>query len=543
MSMSEIKQMALEAANSNEAMNKELLYQGIFPQESATAPSSFIHLRNSWESFIDSLMREWKTLNIITVLLLSAILTILQIDAAAADPISRYSALLSLVCAFMSLLYGCIYIIRFGSMRKTHKAAEWANESEKSSTSIFWNVWVMLAMPAVWLGWYVILELRLRHIPITNPAVNRSMIFFIICVMAFVWQTGTGTDAEAPTQTASQILAPRIVISAVLGLGFLYLIFIGNTFRKYSDPMEQAWQERIRGWLNEKATAAYSQSYTNPHIPGDSRRRSSHHHGSYQPFSSQAHPSSQPYPSFVPPSSTGPFVPPLRQPPSPMMPPSQYIVPGSRSTGPSRHRSKSRHHTREQPATTRDGSAATTEDNSAETKSTENRAQAVDGGRDAHSPPPEMSNILPPDNWIPEMPESSYIRLPPPTDLFRQPRLTTIYSDGGDRDSIPPQEHAPERGSEESVSTYTSIPEAPAPLIHAPQLPPGMTVPIHPGINFARIEEMDHSEQHEGLEDSNGMLEIMQMKPDGIVKPGSQRIPEELSGREDFMRLWDGFSE
>ncbi|KAJ2936292.1 hypothetical protein H1R20_g805, partial [Candolleomyces eurysporus] len=154
-----------------------------------------------------------------------------------------------------------------------------------------------------------------------------------------------------------------------------------------------------------------------------------------------------------------------------------------------------------------------------------------------------MSNILPPDNWIPEMPESSYIRLPPPTDLFRQPRLTTIYSDGGDRDSIPPQEHAPERGSEESVSTYTSIPETPAPLIHAPQLPPGMTVPIHPGINFARIEEMDHSEQHEGLEDSNGMLEIMQMKPDGIVKPGSQRIPEELSGREDFMRLWDGFSE
>jgi hypothetical protein len=111
-----------------------------------------------------------------------AILTILQIDSAAANPISRYSALMSLVCAFMSLLYGCIYIIRFGSMRKTHKAAEWANvsnsddlalvyskpsvrqESEKSSTSIFWNVWVMLAMPAVWLGWYVALDLpRVLH--------------------------------------------------------------------------------------------------------------------------------------------------------------------------------------------------------------------------------------------------------------------------------------------------------------------------------------------------------------------------------------------
>ena len=56
----------------------------------------------------------------------SAILTTLQIDAAASEPVTRYSALMSLVCALMSLLYGCMYIIRFGTMRKTHKAAEWA---------------------------------------------------------------------------------------------------------------------------------------------------------------------------------------------------------------------------------------------------------------------------------------------------------------------------------------------------------------------------------------------------------------------------------
>jgi hypothetical protein len=55
-----------------------------------------------------------------------AILTILQIDSAAGDPITRYCALFSLICALMSLLFGCIYIIRFGTMRKPHKAAEWA---------------------------------------------------------------------------------------------------------------------------------------------------------------------------------------------------------------------------------------------------------------------------------------------------------------------------------------------------------------------------------------------------------------------------------
>jgi len=55
-----------------------------------------------------------------------AILTILQIDSAADDPVTRYSALFSLICALVSLLFGCVYIIRFGSMRKTYKAAEWA---------------------------------------------------------------------------------------------------------------------------------------------------------------------------------------------------------------------------------------------------------------------------------------------------------------------------------------------------------------------------------------------------------------------------------
>ena len=76
----------------------------------------------------------------------------------------------------MSLFYGCIYIIRFGTMRKTYKAAEWAQvsiymscpprihltffqEAQTSRTGIFWNVWVLLAMPATWLAWQVSFEL------------------------------------------------------------------------------------------------------------------------------------------------------------------------------------------------------------------------------------------------------------------------------------------------------------------------------------------------------------------------------------------------
>ena len=60
---------------------------------------------------------------------LSGILTTLQIQVAATDAVIRNFALISLVCAMMSLLFGCMYIIKFGTMRKTHKAAEWAQAS------------------------------------------------------------------------------------------------------------------------------------------------------------------------------------------------------------------------------------------------------------------------------------------------------------------------------------------------------------------------------------------------------------------------------
>lgn len=59
---------------------------------------SVAHFKSTWESFVDSIMHEWKTLNIVSVLLLSAILTMLQIQGAGDDPVMRTAALLSLIC-------------------------------------------------------------------------------------------------------------------------------------------------------------------------------------------------------------------------------------------------------------------------------------------------------------------------------------------------------------------------------------------------------------------------------------------------------------
>ncbi|KAH0582315.1 hypothetical protein H2248_010258 [Termitomyces sp. 'cryptogamus'] len=85
-------------------------------------------LVKSWEYLVDSLSREWETLNIISVLLSAAILTTLQIAGAAGDPYIRYSALLALVCSLMSLLYGSIYF-----MRRTRKVVEWAEQATENN--------------------------------------------------------------------------------------------------------------------------------------------------------------------------------------------------------------------------------------------------------------------------------------------------------------------------------------------------------------------------------------------------------------------------
>jgi hypothetical protein len=67
LSLPEIKKMVLETAS--QGLTHEFEIQTAF--ESSTVPPAYKRLTSTWESFIDSVMREWKVLNIISVLLLS----------------------------------------------------------------------------------------------------------------------------------------------------------------------------------------------------------------------------------------------------------------------------------------------------------------------------------------------------------------------------------------------------------------------------------------------------------------------------------------
>ncbi|PPQ88909.1 hypothetical protein CVT25_009144 [Psilocybe cyanescens] len=194
-----------------------------FPDEwtPALVSPALIRFKHSWEAFIDSLLREWKTLNVVSALLASAILTIFQIPEAAGDPLTRTFALLSLVCALMSLSYGCMYIVRFGTMRSMFHASRWAEEAQKTKTFIWWNVWVLLATPAVWMAW--------------------AMLLFLASILSFVWRTGSVLDPEQrPPLGARAILGPRIAITLVFAVGMAYLALIVRTLKKYGAQQNAA---------------------------------------------------------------------------------------------------------------------------------------------------------------------------------------------------------------------------------------------------------------------------------------------------------------
>ncbi|KAI8984843.1 hypothetical protein BD414DRAFT_417781 [Trametes punicea] len=211
-------------------------YQGIPYPEDWKPPivsPALARFKYSWELFVDTLMREWKTFNLVSALLCTTILTIFQIEDAAADPITRWSALMSLIFALMSLSYGCVYIVQFGTMRGMERASRWAEEAQKSRTALWWNIWVLLATPAVWLAW--------------------SMISFCVAILSFVWRTGSAADqaeggapAHAPLN-ATQALGVRVAISAVFAFGLFNFFMIVRTFRSYSRITVR--RDRRRRWL------------------------------------------------------------------------------------------------------------------------------------------------------------------------------------------------------------------------------------------------------------------------------------------------------
>jgi hypothetical protein len=82
------------------------------------------------------------------------------------------------------------------------------------------------------------------------------MIMYIVCIMSLVWRTGTTADANRGPMTPEDAFAFRIIVTAVLSLGLIYLALIASTLKRYGTPMDRAWHKRINGWINDRAAGS-----------------------------------------------------------------------------------------------------------------------------------------------------------------------------------------------------------------------------------------------------------------------------------------------
>lgn len=101
-------------------------------------------------------------------------------------------------------------------------------EAQKTKTVIWWNIWVLLAMPAIWLAW--------------------AMVAFCIAIMSYIWRTGSSSDpADGVRKPLSpgQALAVRTVITVIFTIGVIYFVMILRTFASYGER-ETGWR---RSWL------------------------------------------------------------------------------------------------------------------------------------------------------------------------------------------------------------------------------------------------------------------------------------------------------
>jgi hypothetical protein len=92
-------------------------------------------------------------------------------------------------------------------------------EAQKTETAIFWNVWVLLALPGVWLAW--------------------SVLAFVVAIMSYVWREGAKDENKSPLPQRLE-LGPRIGITCQLVLGLVYFALVIRTFRNYGESGRKA---------------------------------------------------------------------------------------------------------------------------------------------------------------------------------------------------------------------------------------------------------------------------------------------------------------
>ncbi|KAG6895038.1 hypothetical protein C0992_003426 [Termitomyces sp. T32_za158] len=95
-----------------------------------------------------------------------------------------------------------------------------------------------------------------------------SIIFYLTCVMTFLWRTGTTSDTVLQI-TPLTALGPRLSVTFTFILGLVYLCLIIREFRRYGDTMDKTWAKRVIEWKEtQRKTSDIPHGALGPYPPG-----------------------------------------------------------------------------------------------------------------------------------------------------------------------------------------------------------------------------------------------------------------------------------
>jgi hypothetical protein len=163
----------------------------------------------------------------------------------------------------MSLVYGVVYIGQFQSLKGVEKGLGWifvsgshvardrdwltwfSKAAGQTSTAPYWNMWLFLAMPAVWLAW--------------------SLLFFCGGLLCFIWRSGDRrplvlapfTDDTAGLPMSSHHftpLWPRLILTSIFAIGLGMVPLVWSKFRL--DSASNEWEDSEDEEDEEETTRA-----------------------------------------------------------------------------------------------------------------------------------------------------------------------------------------------------------------------------------------------------------------------------------------------
>lgn len=125
----------------------------------------------------------------------------------------------------------------------------------------------MLALPAIWLWWYVNILFD-RGVQIYTRLFPRSLSLFVFTIVWFMWRTNANPPQDFTFSAAPFTeLGFRITISVVLGVMIGYLILALGKFKKYNEKMamvRKRHNKQLRGDNRPEGNGGGSQQPPEP---------------------------------------------------------------------------------------------------------------------------------------------------------------------------------------------------------------------------------------------------------------------------------------